>query len=65
MQLWFLHNALHLYVKFEVTSFYTLEVIPQTKILSKNLQREITRIIAEKSYGSCTMHFSLMRSICE
>ena len=47
MQLLFLHTALHLYViylyvKFEVTSFYTLEVMPQTKIRSKTLQREIT-----------------------
>ena len=33
---------LYLYVKFEVTSFYTLEVMPGTKIQSKNLQREIT-----------------------
>ena len=51
MELWFLHTALHLYViylyvKFEVTSFYTLEVMPQTKIWSKNLQSEITPKIA-------------------
>ena len=47
MQLWFFHTALHLHViylcvKFEVTSFYTLEVMPWTKIQSKDLQREIT-----------------------
>ena len=29
-------------MKFEVTSFYTLEVMPQTKIHSKSLQRAIT-----------------------
>ena len=28
--------------KFEVTSFYTLEVMPWTKFKIKNLQREIT-----------------------
>ena len=47
MQLWFLYTAIHLnviylYVKFKVTSFYTLEVMPRTKIQSKNLQRDIT-----------------------
>ena len=47
IELWFLHTALvlnviYLYVKFEVTSFYTLEVMPWTKIHSKNLQRAIT-----------------------
>ena len=46
-ELWFLYTALvlnviFLCVKFEVTSFYTLEVMPQTKIHSKNLQRAIT-----------------------
>ena len=29
-------------VKFEVTSFYTLEVMARTKIQSKNLERAIT-----------------------
>ena len=38
-ELWSLYNALHLnvtylYAKFEVTSFYTLEVMPRTKIQS-------------------------------
>ena len=38
-ELWFLHTALllnviYLYVKFEVTSFYTLEIMPWTKIQS-------------------------------
>ena len=47
-ELWFLLTALllnviYLYVKFEVTSFYTLEVMPQTKIHSRNLRRVITR----------------------
>ena len=47
-EIWFLHTALllnviYLYVKFEVTSFYTLEVMPQTKINNRNLQRAITR----------------------
>ena len=42
IELWFLYTALplnvvYLYVKFEVTSFCTLEVMPQTKI-----QRAIT-----------------------
>ena len=41
-----LHFTFYLYVKFEVNSFYTLEVMPQTKIQSKNLQREITPKIA-------------------
>ena len=27
-------NVIYLYVKFEVTSFYTLEVMPRTKIQS-------------------------------
>ena len=35
----FLLNVFHLYVKFEVTSFFTLEVMPWTKIRSLNLQR--------------------------
>ena len=48
IELWFLHTALllnviYLCVKSEVTSFYTLEVMPRTKIHSKNLQRAITR----------------------
>ena len=51
-ELWFLYTALvlnviYLCVKFEVTSFYTLEVMPQTKIHSKNLQRAITRELNE------------------
>ena len=51
MELWFLYNTLllnviYLCVKSEVTSFYTLEVMPRTKIQSKNLQGEITPRIA-------------------
>ena len=47
-KLWFLYTALHLndiylYVKFEVTSFYSLEVMPLIKIHSRNLKRAITR----------------------
>ena len=39
IQLWLLHTALlrneiYLYVKFEVTTFYTLEVMPRTKFQS-------------------------------
>ena len=33
--------VIYLYVKFEVASFYNLEVMPQTKIQSLNLQRTI------------------------
>ena len=33
----------HLCVKFEDTSFYTLEVMPRTKIQSQYLQRAITK----------------------
>ena len=36
-------NVIYLCVKFEVTSFYTVEVMPRTKIHSKKLQRTITR----------------------
>ena len=48
IQLWFLYialvlNVIYLCVKFEVTSFYTLEVIARTKIHSKNLERAISR----------------------
>ena len=65
IQLWFLHTALVLYViylcvKFEITSFYTLEVMPETKIQSYNLQRAITPKIVGIGYGSCTLHFSTM-----
>ena len=35
--------VIYLYVKFEVTSLYTLELMPQTKIQSEYLQREITQ----------------------
>ena len=47
IELWFLYNAfllnvIYLYVKFEVTSFYTLEVKTWTKIQNQNLQRAIT-----------------------
>ena len=47
IELWFLHTALVLNViypcvKFEVTSSYTLEVMPLTKIHNNNLQRAIT-----------------------
>ena len=38
-----LPNVIYLYVKFEVTSFYTLEIMPQTKNHIKNLQRAIIR----------------------
>ena len=38
-------NVIYLCVKSEVSSFYTLEVMPQTKIQSYNLQRAITRKI--------------------
>ena len=46
IELWFLCMALHpnviyLYVKFEGTSFYTLEVMPRSTIQSSNLQRAI------------------------
>ena len=34
--------SIYLYVKFEVASFYTLEVMPWTKIQSWNLQRTTT-----------------------
>ena len=37
-----LFNVIYLYVKFEVTCFCTLKVMPWTKIQSKNLQRAIT-----------------------
>ena len=49
--LWFLHtahllNVIYLCVKSEVPSFYTLKVMPRTKIQrSKNLQRAITQKI--------------------
>ena len=48
IELWFLYialvlNVIYLCVKIEVTSFYTLEVMPWTKIYSKNLRRAITR----------------------
>ena len=48
IELWFLYTALfcnviHLCVKFEVTSFYTLEVMHRTKIHSTNFKRAITR----------------------
>ena len=48
-ELWFLYNALlhnvtYLCMKFEVASFDTFEVMPWTKIHSKNLQRVITLI---------------------
>ena len=39
----FLHNVTYLWMKFEVTSFNTYEIMPQTKIHSKNLQRAITQ----------------------
>ena len=47
IELWFLHTALlpnviYMYMKFEDTNFYTLEVMPRTKIQSENLQRAIT-----------------------
>ena len=47
IELWLLHTALllnviYLWVKFVDTSFYTSEVIPQTKTKSSNLQRAIT-----------------------
>ena len=41
-------NVLYLCVKFEVTSFYTLVVMPWTKIHSKHLQRAITQQLDEK-----------------
>ena len=46
-QLWFLYaalfcNVIYGCVKFEVTSFSTLEVIPRTKTDSKNIQRAKT-----------------------
>ena len=52
IELWFFYTALvlnviYLWVKFEVTSFYTLEVMPQTKIHSKKLQRAITQRLNE------------------
>ena len=48
IELWFLYtafvlNVIYLCVKFQVTSLYTLEVMPRTKIHSKILQRAITR----------------------
>ena len=48
IELWFLYttlllNVINMCVKSEVTSFYTLEVMPRTKIHNKNLQRAITR----------------------
>ena len=47
IELWFLYTALvlnviYLCVKFEVTSFYTLEVMAQTKIHNRNLERVLT-----------------------
>ena len=36
---------MYLWVKFEVASFYTLEVMPKTKIQRKNLQRLLTKTI--------------------
>ena len=36
-------NVIYLCVQFEVTSFYTLEVMPRTKIHSKNFKRAITQ----------------------
>ena len=46
-ELWFLYSALfcnviNVCVKFEVTSFYTSEVMPRTKIHSKNFKMVIT-----------------------
>ena len=38
-------NVIYLCVKFEVTSFYTSEVMARTKIRSKNLERAIHLII--------------------
>ena len=51
-ELQFLHTALlliviYLWVKFEVTSFYTLEVMSRTKIHSKNLKTAVTRQLNE------------------
>ena len=47
-EIWFLYaahfcNVIYLSEKFEVTSFYTFEVMPRTKIHSKHLQRATTR----------------------
>ena len=48
IELWFLYiafvlNVIYLCVKFEVTSFYTLEVMARTKIHIKNLEKAITQ----------------------
>ena len=58
IELWFMYtdlvlNVIYLCVKFEVTSFYTLEVMPQTKIHGKNLQMAINRLptLSQKSPG--------------
>ena len=47
MELWFLYTALvlnwiYLWVKFEVTTLLTLEVMPRSKTHGKNLQRAKT-----------------------
>ena len=48
IELWFLYTALfynviYLCVKFKVNSFYTLEIMPRTKIHGKTFQSTITR----------------------
>ena len=49
-ELWFLYTALllnviYLCLKFEVTSFYAFEVMPRTKIHSKNFTKGNNSII--------------------
>ena len=48
IEIWVLYTALfcnviYLCVKFEVTSFHTLEVMPRTKIYSKQFKQAITQ----------------------